>query len=43
MAKKNSSKTATEKAQSASEPRLQVFTGWQGVNFAQAPLGWEPF
>ena len=43
MAKKNSSKTATEKAMSASEPRLQVFSGWQGVNFAQAPLGWEPF
>ena len=42
MAKKHSSKTATEKAWSASEPRLQVFTGWQGVNFAQAPLGWEP-
>lgn len=42
MAKKHSSKTATEKAWSASEPRLQVFSGWQGVNFAQAPLDWEP-
>lgn len=42
MAKKHSSKTATEKAMSASEPRLQVFSGWQGVNFAQAPLDWEP-
>lgn len=42
MAKKHSSKTATEKAMSASEPRLQTFSGWQGVSFAQAPLGWEP-
>ena len=42
MAKKNSSKTATEKAIKASEPRVQVFTGWQGVNFKDAPLGWEP-
>lgn len=42
MAKKHSSKTATEKAWSASEPRLQVFSGWQGVSFAQAPLDWEP-
>ena len=43
MAKKHSSKTATEKALSASEPRLQIYTSWQGINFAQAPLGWEPF
>ena len=42
MAKKNSSKTATEKALQASEPKLQVFTGWQGVNFKDSPLGWEP-
>lgn len=42
MAKKNSSKTATEKAMSASEPRVQVFSSWQGVNFKESPLGWEP-
>lgn len=42
MAKKNSSKTATEAALKASEPKLQVFTGWQGINIKEAPLGWEP-
>lgn len=42
MAKKNSSKTATEKSLSASEPRVQVFKGWQGINIKDAPLGWEP-
>lgn len=41
MAKKNSSKTATQEAIKASEPKLQTFTGWQGVNFKDAPLGWE--
>ena len=41
MAKKNSSKTATQEAIKASEPRLQTFTGWQGVNFKDSPLGWE--
>jgi hypothetical protein len=42
MAKKNSSKTATEKAIQNSEPRMQVFGGWQGVNFKDSPLGWDP-
>lgn len=42
MAKKNSSKTATEKSIQASEPRVMVYGGWQGVNFKDAPLGWEP-
>lgn len=42
MAKKNSSKTATEKAISSSEPRKIVFKGWQGVNFVDSPLTWEP-
>lgn len=41
MAKKNSSKTATEKSISASEPRIQVFYKWQGVNFKDAPLTWQ--
>lgn len=42
MAKKNSSKTATEKAISSSEPRVLSFKGWQGVNFVDSPLTWEP-
>ena len=41
MAKKNSTKTATKEALAASEPRLQVFTGWQGINIEEAPLGWS--
>lgn len=41
MAKKNSTKTATKEALQASEPRLQVFTGWQGINIEQAPYGWN--
>ena len=42
MAKKNSSKTATEKAIQSSEPRLISFKGWQGVNFVDSPLTWNP-
>lgn len=42
MAKKNSSKTATEKAIQSSEPRVINYRGWKGVNFADAPLTWEP-
>jgi len=42
MAKKNSSKTATEKAIQASEPRVMTYRGWQGVNFVDAPLTWNP-
>lgn len=42
MAKKNSSKTATEKAIQSSEPRVITFKGWQGVNFVDAPLTWNP-
>ena len=42
MAKKNSTKTATKEALQASEPKLQMFTGWQGVNFKESPLGWDP-
>lgn len=42
MAKKNSSKTATEKSIQASEPRVLVYNGWKGVNFADAPLTWQP-
>lgn len=42
MAKKHSSKTATQEALQAANPRLQVFNKWAGVNFKDAPLGWEP-
>lgn len=42
MAKKNSTKTATKEALQAAEPRVQVFSGWQGVNFQESPLGWLP-
>lgn len=41
MAKKNSTKTATKEALSASEPRLQAFRGWQGINIEEAPKGWN--
>jgi len=42
MAKKNSSKTATEKAIQSSEPRVMTYRGWQGVNYVDAPLTWQP-
>lgn len=42
MAKKNSSKTATEKSIQASEPRTLSYRGWKGVNFVDAPLTWDP-
>lgn len=42
MAKKNSSKTATEKAIQSSEPRVATFRGWKGVNYIDSPLTWNP-
>ena len=42
MAKKNSSKTATEKAMSASNPKMQTFTGWNGINIRESQLDWYP-
>lgn len=42
MAKKNSSKTATEKAISSSEPRTISFRSWQGVSYVDSPLEWDP-
>jgi len=42
MAKKNSSKTATEKAIQSSEPRVMAYRGWKGVNYVDAPLTWDP-
>lgn len=42
MAKKNSTKTATKEALSASEPRVITFRQWNGINIKEAPLGWTP-
>lgn len=42
MAKKNSSKTATEKAIQSSEPKVMSYRGWKGVNFVDSPLTWNP-
>lgn len=42
MAKKNSSKTATEKAIQSSEPRVTAYRGWKGVNYVDSPLTWNP-
>lgn len=42
MAKKNSSKTATEKAIQSSEPRVMSYRGWKGVNYVDSPLTWNP-
>lgn len=42
MAKKHSSKTATQEAVQRSEPRIITYKGWQGVNYVDAPLTWEP-
>lgn len=42
MAKKNSSKTATEKAIQSSEPKVMSFRGWKGVNYVDSPLTWNP-
>jgi len=42
MAKKNSSKTLTEKAMQSAEPRVLSYADWKGVNFVDAPLTWEP-
>lgn len=41
MAKRNSTKTATKEALQASEPRIQVFKQWNGVNIKEAPIGWN--
>ena len=42
MAKKNSSKTATEKALQSAEPRVMSYGDWKGVNFVDSPLTWQP-
>ena len=42
MARKHSSKTATQEAIKNSEPRVISYRNWQGVNYVDAPLTWEP-
>ena len=42
MAKKNSSKTATEKSISNSEPKLLQVKGWTGIDLRNVPDGWTP-
>lgn len=39
MAKRNSTKTATKEAMSASEPKTLVLSGWTGVNFQNSAPG----
>lgn len=40
MAKKNSTKEATQKALSSSEPKVQLYSAWTGMNIQQQPLLW---
>lgn len=42
MAKKNSTKTATKEALQASEPKIQNFKQWSGMNIEEYPLDWTP-
>lgn len=41
MAKKNSSKTRTEKAEQASIPQQAVVKSWQGINIDESPVNWD--
>lgn len=41
MAKKNSSKTQTQEARQASEPKLQVFAQWGGINISEQAPDWK--
>lgn len=41
MAKKNSSKTQTQEARSASEPKIQTFAQWGGINIAEQRGDWD--
>lgn len=43
MAKRNSTKTATKEALQASEPRLQAFRGWKGINFSEVSPLWNRY
>lgn len=43
MAKRNSTKTATKEALQNSEPRLQAFRGWRGVNFSEVAPIWNTY
>lgn len=41
MAKKNSSKTQTQEARSASEPKLITYAQWGGINIAEQRGDWD--
>lgn len=43
MAKKNSTKTATKEALQASEPKLQAFRQWKGINFSEVAPLWNDY
>ena len=42
MAKRNSTKTATKEALQSSEPRIQTFKGWAGMNIETSQRTWTP-
>lgn len=42
MAKRNSTKTATKEALQSSEPKIQTFKGWQGMNIETSQREWTP-
>lgn len=41
MAKRNSTKVATQEQLSASEPRIVTFQKWAGINISEVPSGWK--
>jgi len=43
MAKKNSTKTATKEALQNSEPKLQAFRSWKGINFSEVSPSWNTY
>jgi len=43
MAKKNSTKTATKEALQNSEPKLQAFRQWKGINFSEVSPLWNDY
>lgn len=43
MAKRNSTKTATKEALQNSEPRIQTFRSWNGINIAEEAPEVDPF
>ena len=43
MAKKNSTKTATKEALQSSEPKMQAFRQWKGINFSEVSPLWNSY